>query len=141
MREFGETITIEEFEKILLIRLLDNPNLRLPNADEFVIEESKYTAYLFGGTTEIGLIKGRLIDKILGYNITNYKLFDRKIKDAVKIFPATLKETNEFGNRYEIYVVIEGLKDRKAVVLISAQYDIVNTHLVTAYIKNVKGVK
>ena len=37
--------------------------------------------------------------------------------------------------------VIKGLKDRKAIVLISAQYDIETSKLVTAYITNIKEVK
>ena len=63
---------------------------------------AKYTNYLFGGNDERGLNKGRLITRILGYNINNYLEFDKKVKQAVAEFPATYKKGNEFGDAYEI---------------------------------------
>lgn len=54
--------------------------------DIYIVDE-KYTKYLFDGENRDGLIKGELIDKILGYNKDNYKQFDTLIKENISKYP------------------------------------------------------
>ena len=65
-------------------KLLKNPNLALPDVDNATIAKEKFTRYLFGGENKDGLIKGELIDKKLGYNINNYKDFEKEILKQAK---------------------------------------------------------
>jgi hypothetical protein len=103
-----------------------------------VIDERKYTGYLFGGNFERGLNKGRLITKVLGYDINNYKLFDSKIKAAVMEFPAKLKAIDAHGVTYEIMSVLQGETGRKAPVLLGAKVKKENSHITTIYIVEIK---
>ena len=129
---------LDTLENKLRQQLKDNPSLILPNADNVLVDERKYTHYLFGGSNEDGLIKGRLITKKLGYNISNYHEFDKKIKQAVKEFPAVFKTASEYGNLYEIVSVIHGLTGDKAKVVIGAIIITDISQVTSIYIKEVK---
>ena len=132
-------INLDKLEQDLKEQLKNNPKLLLPGAHNITIAEKKYTQYLFGGTNQGGLIKGKLITSELGYGISNYKEFDGKIKQAVMEFPAKYKSTIEFGDIYEINSVIAGLKDKKARVIIGALVDRETSKVTSIYIKDVKG--
>ena len=132
-------LRLDKLEQELKEQLKHNPKLLLPGAHNITIAESKYTRYLFGGTNQSGLIKGKLITSELGYGISNYKEFDEKIKKAVTEFPAKYKSTIEFGDIYEINSVISGLKDKKARVIIGALVDRETSKVTSIYIKDVKG--
>lgn len=132
--------SIDELEKSLKHKLKENPELLLPNAHNVQIDERKYTHYLFGGDFQSGLNKGSLITRYLGYGLSNYKEFDKKIKAAVLEFPAIFKGTTLYGDSYEIITVIKGLTERKAKVVLGARVDSENSKIVTIYIKEVKKV-
>ncbi|MCL2630133.1 MAG: hypothetical protein FWD49_01250 [Firmicutes bacterium] len=136
-----EQILLNKLELKLKEQLKNNPQLLLPYAHTINVAEAKYTNYLFGGSDERGLNKGRLIARILGYNIGNYLEFDKKIKQAVLEFPAIFKKGNEFGDVYEVDTVITGIIGRKARVLIAALVDRETSKVTTIYIKDVKEEK
>jgi hypothetical protein len=134
----SEQILLDKLETKLREQLKNNPQLLLPYAHTITIAEGKYTKYLFGGTDEKGLNKGRLITRVLGYDINNYLEFDKKIKQAVLDFPAIFKRRNEFGDVYQIDSVIMGIVGRKARVVIGALVDRETSKVTTIYIKDIK---
>src|SRR5699024_11552757 len=55
------------------LRLKEHPELKLPNLDNMVFPEPKFTKYLFSPGHEKGWAKGKNITDKLGYSIDNYK--------------------------------------------------------------------
>lgn len=106
--------------------------------DKLTVADEKYTQYLFGGNNEKGLIKGRHIDNILGYNIDNYKEFDKLIKDSISKFPSRYKGTNQYGEVYEVNMVVKGLKDRQAKLIVGILKTNNDFKLTSTYIERLK---
>ena len=102
------------------------------------IAEEKYTKYLFDGTNEKGLIKGELINKVLGYNKDNYKEFDKLIKENISKFPSRYKGTDQYGDKYEINMVLKGLNERQAKLTIGVRIQNNECKLTTVYINELK---
>lgn len=102
--------------------VLSNPNCILNNTDKFSVDERKYTSYLFGGTNEIGLAKGNALNSRLGYNIDNYKEFDILIKNNISKYPSILKGDTPHGTRYEVNMVVKGLKGKQAKLRVGVMY-------------------
>lgn len=119
-------------------KLIDNPNLLLPNVDKATIDNRKFTEYLFGGTNEDGLIKGKLITKKLGYDITNYREFEKEILIRVKKYPAKLKSNSKYGKSYEIRTFFYNRDENIINVEIGWQVKGEKTHLTSIYINEVK---
>ena len=82
--------------------------------NDITIQNDKYTKYLFAGDNSKVLIKGALIDNVLGYNINNYMEFDKLIKKNIKYYQCKLKDNTKYGDKYEVKMVLKGLKDRQA---------------------------
>lgn len=118
-------------------KLIDNPNLILPNVDEATIDDRKFTEYLFGGTNKDGLIKGRLINNKLGYNINNYKEFAKEILIRAKKYPAKLKSTGKYGSKYETRTIFYGKNGEPVNVEIGWLVNGDKTHLTSIYINEV----
>ena len=118
-------------------KLIDNPNLILPNVDEATIDDRKFTEYLFGGTNKDGLIKGRLINNKLGYNINNYKEFAKEILIRARIYPAKLKSTSKYGLKYETRTIFYGENGEPVNVEIGWLVNGDKTHLTSIYINEV----
>ena len=89
----------------------NNPDIVI---NDITIQNDKYTKYLFAGDNGKGLIKGALIDNVLGYNINKYMEFDKLIKKNIKYYPCKLKDNTKYGDKYEVKMVLKGLKDRQA---------------------------
>ena len=87
-------------------KLINNPELLLPNVDSAIIDDRKFTNYLFGGNHEKGLIKGRLITKELGYDINNYPDFESEILKRIKLYPSNYVDSNNFGQRFETKLIM-----------------------------------
>lgn len=102
--------------------VLSNPNCILNNTDKFSVDERKYTSYLFGGTNEIGLAKGNALNSRLGYNIDNYKEFDILIKNNISKYPSILKGDTPHGTRYEVNMVVKGLKGKQSKLRVGVMY-------------------
>ena len=118
--------------------LVKNPELALPNALSATADNRKFTEYLFGGTHERGLAKGAAFTSRLGYDIDNYdKLKDEILKKASK-YPSVYKRKNAQGDLYEQKIILYGLKNKPANVVVGwiANHDTVK--MTTSYIKELK---
>ena len=120
-------------------KLLNNPDLALPNADNATVASSKFTSYLFGGSNESGLAKGRAFDSRLGYNIGNWKELKAQIINRAQMYPAKKGEKTEYGVKYTQFIVLYGNKGRPANVKVGWIVDgETDTHMTTAYIEEIK---
>lgn len=117
--------------------VIDNPNVVLNNANKFEVNENKYLKYIFGGENKDGLAKGRAIESRLGYNIDNYKDFDKLIKSNIGKYPARHKASTLHGEKYEVNMVVKGLKGKQAKILVGVMDD-GNPKLTTLYIDKLK---
>lgn len=118
--------------------LINNPELSLPNARNASADNRKFTEYLFGGNNEKGLAKGRAITSRLGYDINNYQdLKDIILKNAAS-YPIKLKNTDTHGIGYEQKIVLYGIKDSPANVVVGWKVKDNKTWLTSAYIKEVE---
>lgn len=120
------------------MRLLQNPDLKLPSAEKATAADAKFEKYLFGGSHPGGLAKGATFTSRLGYDINNWQELRAEILKRAKLYPAVLKGSNEFGSKYEQKIIIYGSKGTPANVVIG--WNVVDgaTKLATAYIKEVK---
>lgn len=117
--------------------VIDNPNVILNNADKFEVNENKYLKYIFGGENKDGLAKGRAIESRLGYNIDNFKDFDKLIKSNIGKYPARHKSSTPHGEKYEVNIVVRGLKGKQAKILVGVM-DYGIPKLTTLYIDKLK---
>ncbi len=115
--------------------VIQNPQNVVKNIN---IAEEKYTKYLFDGENKDGLIKGELIDKILGYNKDNYKQFDALLKENISKYPKRFKGEDKYGQKYEVNMVIKGLKGRQAKVTIGSRFMNNEYKLSSVYINELK---
>ena len=98
--------------------LLENPDRKLPNAENAILPEGKFTKYLFDGEHPNGLAKGRAISSRLGYSIENWQEFRGAIQKGAVKYPAIKKESDGHGQRYEQKMVLMGLKNNPANVVV-----------------------
>lgn len=98
--------------------LLKNPDKKLPNAENVILPEGKFTKYLFDGEHSNGLAKGRAISSRLGYSIENWHEFRDAIQKGAVKYPAVKKESDGHGQRYEQKMVLMGLKNNPANVVV-----------------------
>lgn len=119
-------------------RLLNNPALMLPNADEASIDDRKFTEYLFGGSNEKGLIKGKLITNKLRYSLENYGSFKREILKRASEYPSTLKYTDAHGSRYEQKMIMYGPENKPVNIVAGWNVEDGKTRMSTILIKEVK---
>lgn len=120
------------------MKLINNPELELPNAKTATADDRKFTKYLFGGDNQKGLEKGTALTSRLGYNNINYADFKNEILTRASKYPATYKDENAFGKRYEQKMVIYGNKGNPANVIIGWLEKDGKTWMTSAYIKEVK---
>lgn len=118
--------------------LLQNPEKRLPNAENVTLLEGKFTNYLFGGNNENGLAKGQAFTSRLGYDINNWQKLQADLRKGAAQYPATFRSNNGCGDLYEQKMVLYGLKDVPANVVVGwiKKADGV-VSLTSAYIKEV----
>lgn len=118
--------------------LVNNPELALPNALSATADNRKFTEYLFGGTHENGLAKGAAFTSRLGYDIDNYdKLKDEILKKASK-YPSVYKRKNAQGDLYEQKIILYGLKNKPANVVVGWIANNDTVRMTTSYIKELK---
>ena len=108
-----------------------------PQTPEFEINENKYLKYIFGGENKDGLAKGRAMESRLGYNIDNYNEFDKLIKSNIGKYPARHKDSTPHGEKYEVNIVVRGLKGKQAKILVGVMDDGI-PKLTTLYIDKLK---
>ncbi|MFD1670931.1 DUF6883 domain-containing protein [Agrilactobacillus yilanensis] len=118
--------------------LIDNPDLKLPNAGKASIDNRKFTEYLFGGSNEKGLIKGRLITNKLGYSLDNYGSLKNEILKRATEYPSLLKYTDAHGSRYEQKMIMYGPENKPVNIIAGWNVENGKTHMSTILIKEVK---
>ena len=118
--------------------LLKNPDKKLPNAENAILPEGKFTKYLFDGEHSNGLAKGRAISSRLGYSIENWQGFRDAIQKGAVKYPAVKKESDGHGQRYEQKMVLMGLKNNPANVVVGwIQRPNGEVSMTSAYLKEV----
>lgn len=135
---------LEKFEFVQLDyqrrkELLNNPDKRLPNAENVTVPSKKMTNYLFGGDNKDGLAKGRAFSSHLGYGAENWKELQEEIIECASHYPAAYKSNNGYGDRYEQKIVLYGKKDMPANVVVGwIHKPDGSVSMTSAYIKEVK---
>lgn len=119
-------------------KLIDHPELKLPNADNVSAADEKFSAYLFGGDNSDGIAKGNAFASRLGYDSANYKELKNEILSKAGYYPSMQIKETVFGFQYEQKMVLYGLKDKPANVIVGWLVNDKITKLVTTFIKEVK---
>lgn len=119
--------------------LLRHPEKALPGASTATAADRKFTHYFFGGEFKDSLAKGRAFSSRLGYNADNWQKMRAEILDAAQKYPAVLKDSDKYGQRYEQLVVLQGMKSMPANVLIGWKVGLDGaTHMTTAHMEELK---
>ena len=118
-------------------RLLEHPELKLPQAEIATIADEKFTKYLFNPDNARGWAKGRGITSRLGYDETNWKAFKEVIDSNKDKFPVKFIGNNGYDDLYEQMQVIYGLNGKPANVLVSWGVNENGTHMTSAYLKEI----
>lgn len=114
----------EKFKKLKLDytrrgKLIENPELLLPFADNAFIAEEKFTKYFFNPENKRGYSKGLAFSSHLGYNIKNWEAFRAEILAKVKLNPAIFDKETEYGKNYKVLMVIYGKNNNPMDILTS----------------------
>ncbi|WP_197074544.1 minor capsid protein [Geobacillus kaustophilus] len=120
-------------------RLISNPELKLPNAENATAADEKFTKYLFNPDNKKGWAKGVAFTSRLGYNADNWKELQQEIIKRAAIYPATQKGKNNFGELYEQKMILYGKNRRPANVIVGWIVNENTTRMTSTYIKEVKG--
>jgi len=89
----------------------------LLNADNAVIHMDKFINYALNTEHPIGKHKAYVFRDVLGYTISTAESLVIKIRDGIYKFPATFKGSDNFGDKYEIIMEIEGVNGRTSLVV------------------------
>lgn len=119
-------------------KLIENPNLKLPNTENIVIPKEKFTKYIFDGENPKGLAKGKAFTSRLGYSIENWEELQKEIKKNAAYYPATLKGNNGYGDMYEQKMILQGKNKKLANVVVGWLKKGGTVNLTSTYIKEVK---
>lgn len=119
-------------------QLLDDPSLILPNADNVFVANEKFKGYLYNEANKKGYAKGKLFKDRLGYSATNYEMLKNEIIKRAPQYPAIAKLTDEHGTRYEQKIIIYGLNNKPANVIVAWNVKDGVTKMTSTYIKEVK---
>lgn len=116
-----------------------HPGLKLPNAEKAILPDGKFTQYLFAGSNENGLAKGKAFTSRLGYSVDNWKELQDEIKRKAPQYPSIYKDNNGYGNRYEQKVILYGKNGTPANVVVGwLNKPDGSTVMTSAYIKEVR---
>lgn len=118
--------------------LLKDHKKKLPNAENAILPEGKFTKYLLGGDNEKGLAKGRAFTSRLGYSLENWRELQKEIQQGIEKYPAENKGQIEYGTRYEQKMILYGKNGTPANVIVGWLVKPDGTVAMTsAYIKEV----
>ncbi|QBF00057.1 NAD(+)--arginine ADP-ribosyltransferase EFV [Blautia producta] len=98
--------------------LAGHPEQKLPNAENAIVPDAKFTKYIFDGVYPEGLAKGQAFSSRLGYDINNWQELQNEIKYRALKYPAAFKDNNGYGDRYEQKMVIYGKNGMPANVIV-----------------------
>lgn len=98
--------------------LADHPERKLPNAENAIVPDAKFTKYIFDGAHTEELAKGHAFSSRLGYDINNWQELQNEIRHRALKYPAIFKDNNGYGDRYEQKIVIYGKNGTPANVIV-----------------------
>lgn len=112
-------------------------SLALPNAGRATAAEAKFTGYLFNPEQKDGWPKGVAITSRLGYTIDSWELLQKAITSSAGAYPATHRGDDQYGASYEQKIVLYGIKNKPANLVIGWKVKDDKTWMTTAMIKEV----
>lgn len=119
--------------------LQENPGLKLPNAENAILPDRKFTNYLFGGEHPEGLAKGDAFTSRLGYSADNWRELQDEIRVKASQYPSKYKDNNGYGDRYEQKMILYGKKGTPANIVVGWVYKKDGSvSMSSAYIKEVR---
>lgn len=120
-------------------KLLNHPEMALPNADKATAAKEKFTGYLFNPENKNGWAKGQVITSRLGYSAENWKSLQNEILRGSRVYPANHKGNSGYGEKYEQRMVLYGKNGTPANVVVGwIQNEDGSVSMTSAYIKEVK---
>lgn len=119
-------------------RLLNNPDLKLPNADKATIDDRKFTEYLFNENSKPGYPKGKIISERFGYSKDNYLSFKSEILKRSMSYPANHRGISKYGDSYEQKMIFYTPNGKPYNFVAGWLVDGAQTKLTTIMIKEVK---
>ena len=99
--------------------LLQHPERKLPNAENAILPEPKFTKYLFDKNSKSGYPKGKAFTSRLGYDESNWKKLQQEIRYRSTKYPAQHVDNNGYGDRYVQKMILYGQKDTPANVVVA----------------------
>lgn len=99
--------------------LLQHPERKLPNAENAILPEPKFTKYLFDKNSKSGYPKGKAFTGRLGYDESNWKKLQQEIRYRSTKYPAQHVDNNGYGDRYVQKMILYGQKDTPANVVVA----------------------
>ncbi len=98
----------------------------LKNWDKAFGIREKLTSYTFNPNHERGHHKGIVFTSMLGYDLSTVDNFMDEIIRRLPDFRAIYKNSNEFGDKYEVRIMVDGTEGRKQGIITVWMYDIVD---------------
>lgn len=117
------------------LKLINHPELSLPNAHNAYADDRKYTGYLFNPSNDKGYAKGKAFTSRLGYDINNYEELKKCTELSANKYPARFVCNNGYGDQYEQKIVLYGHKGKPANVVVGWIVNGSETKLTSMYIK------
>ncbi len=102
-----------------------------------IINEKKFTHYLFNPDNPKGFAKGKNFTRLLGYDLNNYREMIEEISNRAPKYPTKAKTKDEYGHRYEQKMVMYGIKNNPVNVVVAWNVTEEGAHLTSTYIKEV----
>ena len=99
-------------------KLKRDPSLALPFADKAFAEDGKFIKYFFNPENPKGYSKGVAFSSHLGYNIKNWEDFRAEIIEKATLNPAYFKEDTDFGQHYNVPMILYGVKNNPMDVVV-----------------------
>lgn len=118
--------------------LAAHPEKALPG-ERHVIPSAKSTGYLFNPDSPKGWAKGQAFTSHLGYSAENWQDLKRELSKGSQSYPSTLKGSNGYGDLYEQKMVLYGVTNNPANVIVGwILKPNGETHMTTTHFKEVK---
>lgn len=105
-------------------------------AERVIIDPRKLIYYALNPDSPKGKHKATLFNKVLGFNKDNYIDLIRQLETKALQADITFHSADTFGKRYTADIIIEGMKNRQAIVRTGwLVAETRQAHLVTLYVK------
>ena len=82
--------------------------LKLPNAENAVIETEKLSEYILSSTHPVGRFKATVFRK-LGYSASNWREFERNLRELILTNNALEVEASQYGRKFIVEGSLSGL--------------------------------